>query len=710
MEDSLVATRKRRVNAGLRLKELIQLEEHKESIQLVFPITEDDENVNLLFQEDGDDDEFMVEERSSDEEQGEEDEEEGEQGEGEQPEGDDDETEVVEVNPDEQLSDLDISDSDSDESEGERELQTQEKLKKKRKKAQLIPEIKKRPAPDAPKPSKKFVPALLELLLLELRRSLSRALVVQQKKALVKRLRDDEERRQTMAPVVRPQYREMTQEERLEEAVETERRNVLALHAFREQEIVKKEQRRLAMHLKRPPMVDVVRLESKETFVTPLDEVKLWRKLYVMMEKFKRKPTRKKPIQQYVELFVVKPGELQRDLPFFEPREGDPEIEGEGQASRDPSVTPEGGALGTSEKLQSVEVTETKAASKTLPEAAELKTEAEEATNGSVDANGEMTKTPEADKPNETNEAKEDGGAEESNGAKKDEAAEPNEANEPATKDQSNEPEANEATPDATVKQEPTDAMDEDTATPVKEEKKVTFAEEYPEEEEEEKPPVLEWEYVELDRGELFQGPVQRVGKQTVFLFDFEDPRYLEALVKSYVLGPQAVLPASHRFKDVKTIFRLGNRDNPYATIVKKLEDPLFELVTKLTDEDPVFDRLHKLPRLGVRLEIIDDSDDDSGDTGASIRIETEAPLGLYLPNNNKKTCLLSGREVRYFDPQLGVAYATMDDFALLKEIEQGKVPWFSFAVGTNDTGPIDLYLGHRDKARHAAGVPEGFA
>ena len=61
--ESLIATRARRSNAGSRLKQLLELEEQSNEITTTRNqfVTEDDENVDLLFQEDGDDEEFIDE-------------------------------------------------------------------------------------------------------------------------------------------------------------------------------------------------------------------------------------------------------------------------------------------------------------------------------------------------------------------------------------------------------------------------------------------------------------------------------------------------------------------------------------------------------------------------------------------------------------------------------------------------------------------------
>lgn len=660
--ESLVATRKRRRNAGLRLKQLIELEEHHDNALPAFPTTEDDENVALLFQEDGEDEEFEDPElKGLDSES-------DENGDADDADDDDGPQLPKSAPDDEQLSDSELSELDLDLSEGERELQKQEKIAKKRKKTQLIPEIKKRPTTSAPAPKKQPTPQVtLEALMLASRRLSLRSLVVKNTNALVSRLKEDEERRKTMTPVVRPQYRQMTQEERLAEAVETERRNVLALHLFRQQEVVKKEQRRMNMLSRRPPLVDVVRFELKETFITPGEEVEEWRKLHRLLDKFKRKPTRKRQIQEYLDRFKVEPGVLRRDLPHFEPWDGDDGEDDEAEAEdgvieQTPEHTPEPTPEPTTE-----------AAPDTATEPIEVKTEEPEEMD--VDVKPEST-------------------------------------------------DANGDTPqEVKVKVEPKEEEALSLATP----KRVTFAEdadvslEYDldldldlvPKEEDKKVPIHE-AYEPLATGELFHGPVQRVARQRVYLYDFEDPRYTETLIKSYVLGPQSTLPASHRFKDLKTIFKSGGRDDYGAAAAKKKiqaeHDALLTLVATWTEEEPMFDRLRKLPRLGIRQEVVDESDDDQGDNGATITITTEAPLGLYLPNNNKKTCMILGKEVRYFDPHLGVPYATVDDLELIKEIERGLIPWYSFAAGTNDTGPIEIYLGHRERSRHAKGVPPGFA
>ena len=84
--ESIIATRQRRSNAGSKLKQLLQLEEDDAESNLLNGssvrhsnfATEDDENVELLFQEDGEDEEFVDYDEDGDDEEEEEEEEEGE--------------------------------------------------------------------------------------------------------------------------------------------------------------------------------------------------------------------------------------------------------------------------------------------------------------------------------------------------------------------------------------------------------------------------------------------------------------------------------------------------------------------------------------------------------------------------------------------------------------------------------------------------------
>ena len=126
------------------------------------------------------------------------------------------------------------------------------------------------------------------------RRSSSRAAAVESKQALVDKLKESEARRAKYVHVERKQQVELTQEERLAEAVETEKANVESLHRFREQEIVKKERQRQLLLLKRIKLHNVIRLVSSETFVKPIEEVNDARRQYEQYMKIKKKLGKRK--------------------------------------------------------------------------------------------------------------------------------------------------------------------------------------------------------------------------------------------------------------------------------------------------------------------------------------------------------------------------------------------------------------------------------
>lgn len=69
---------------------------------------------------------------------------------------------------------------------------------------------------------------------------------------------------------------------------------------------------------------------------------------------------------------------------------------------------------------------------------------------------------------------------------------------------------------------------------------------------------------------------------------------------------------------------------------------------------------------------------------------------------------MVSGTEVKYFDPSTGMPYSSVEVYRTLKLIEQGQAEWLG--LDATDNGPVDLYLGLKgEHARHAKGVPEGF-
>lgn len=703
--DSLVATRKRRANAGSRLKQLIAIEEQNtEQRHVVY--TEEDDDVQLLFQEDENDVEFEDPEEASD--SGAESEtaqdEPNEAGEADEA----DEADEAAVNSDDVLSDSDLSASDNDDTEGERQLEKEQREARKRRKKLAIPEIK-RPKRPVAKPKPRPMVKHSELLLQSERRASSRKSALKNKEELLQKLKEDESRRAALDPVVRVREREPTQEERLAQAVETERENILSLHSFLEQEVVKKERQKYLLQLRRQKLTSVIRLVSAETYVTPFEEIEDARHVQDMFER-KRRGRRRKNF--YEETDPTRPGAIDTELPYYkkemEERRRREEIE-----RRLAEERAEKRRILEEERERKRELLERER----LARKAEKEARFKEFENVDITAHDVPVPNPldATDATDATARATEDAteDATETAETQTAETTEPRLEKDPVIKDEAltevaQEPDTAEAPPEE-VPGEP--VMDE---TEEKTEKKVTFAEaekEEPEEEVESRSatPV----YRRGTNGVMFEGPVQRVCRNLVFLVDFEEQErwgLTEMRVKQVLFGDEAHLGPNKRLREVETIFKSSTRlDNPYAPPKEEKEDELLRPVTEVDEEDPMFEVLRRLPRLGTKDIMEEEIEDDRHEETMEVQIRTEAPSGLYLPNGNKKTCLISGKEVRYFDPATGVPYENKEVYQVIRAIEQGAYAWHSMGKDQNTYGAVEIYLNNRENPRHAAGVPEGF-
>lgn len=852
-EHSLVATRARRANAGSRLKLLIEMEEQATGVQSMI-YTEDDENVQLLFQEDENDEEFEEPDSGDENEEGENSQaEEGQDEENTQLDSDNNgsETEVA-INSDEMLSDSDLSVSEDDESEGERELVKEERAKKrKHRQKTIIPAIKK-PKVATTKPPPKPKVTHSELLLKSERRASSRKSALQNKQELVEKLKEDETRRAALTPVVRVKERELTQEERLAEAKETEKHNIISLNTFLQQEIVKKERQKLMFQQKRPKIRNVIRLYSAETFVTPLDEIEDARYVQDLFERKKRGRRRK---NQSDEPDVKRPGDIDTELPYYKKEmEEKRRIEAERAEERR--------KLEEARAAKRKKLEEERAERKRLLEEERLaRKKAKEARLkefGEVDIYNDPNKikSPESDKEDPIDVDQEDAHTEPGKELQEDAHAEPGKEDEEVSKSEENtisevedverqilkdsevdkendakDPEGQaldstdgdistvpvasvepakkeikdgrsnqiekleivddfeEDTPEAAtendesklrgdeeegisvgpeeqsaadydnenkeangevgvksetiIKEEGSDEIKKEEemgseemekegkvgseakeGTPgEKVEKKVTFAD-VEEEEQEPKNEPQESEAEKKSRsstpiyrsqadGSIFEGPVQHVARNLIFLLDFDEEEkwgLTDMRIKTVLFGDDANLGASRRFQDLRTILKSSLRlDNPYAAPKEEKEEELLMPVTKITEESSMFEALRKLPRFGDKEIFEEEEEIENTEVNSEIKIRTEAPTGLYLPNGNKKVCLISGKEVRYFDPATGLPYGSKEVYQVIKAVELGVFPWYSIAKDQNTYGAVEIYLNKRDGSRHAKGVPEGF-
>lgn len=305
--DSIIATRSRRSNAGNRLQSLLNSEA---------PLVEEDETANDIFREMEDDEDYdeTAEKAFLS----------ASEGDG----GDDDDDDDASTNKrraassssprkpkrvksatpgQKQTSDDEIeqkdddmfSDSadsfsegdDEDEDEGEKELAKQQREEKRRAQKKKRDALSSMPAALAKAQQRQKQRAKVtdaegaaeaerlkvqkrhqmklsaDNLMSENRRRSTRKAAVKNKMDVIKRLKESEARRAKQpTPVVKVVHK-LTQEERLAEAIITEKKNVESLNSFYEQEEDRKKRQRAALLAKRVPMTSFIRYVSKTTLV-----------------------------------------------------------------------------------------------------------------------------------------------------------------------------------------------------------------------------------------------------------------------------------------------------------------------------------------------------------------------------------------------------------------------------------------------------------
>ena len=305
--DSIIATRQRRANAGNRLQSLLNSEN---------PLIEEDEETSNIFKELDDDEDYDVEAEKRDDSEGYGDEGEvSEQGEtvdtrkrrvsgpstsrrgkrikSTTP-GDANSTGESDIDQkdDDMFSDSADSDSEDDnedEDEGEKELLKQQREERRRSQKKKRDALTSMPAAlvkaqQRQKQHSKAVAATdaseierlrllkrqrmrlsADNLMSDNRRRSTRKAAVKNKEDVIQRLKESEARRAKQPTPTAKVVHRMTQEERLAEAVITEKKNIESLHSFYEQEEDRRKKQRAALLAKRVPMSSFIRYISKTT-------------------------------------------------------------------------------------------------------------------------------------------------------------------------------------------------------------------------------------------------------------------------------------------------------------------------------------------------------------------------------------------------------------------------------------------------------------
>ncbi|KAG5368144.1 hypothetical protein CJU90_0334 [Yarrowia sp. C11] len=509
LEESIIATRQRRANAGNRLKALLDAQE---------PLEDDDEhNIFMEFEDDqefelgADEPDMIVDEEDEDE-----DEDAGSassarkrrkisteaESTDNEEDGDSDDNAETEAQGSDFFSESD-SDSENDsepEDAGEKELQKREKEEKTRKrlaarKAYEIPTMEKlakprvtaqaaaraKAAKEARKPVKRKSTTVEELINSD-RRVSRRATAVRNTKEVLERLKEQEEKRAAYVPREKKVVKKLTQAERLAEAKITEQQNIDSLNNFFRQEDLRKQRQREAMLARRIPLKSFIRFLSSSKFVDPVPL----------------------PGVEEVEVVEVKKEEVK------ETPKGDTD-----SVKVDEAVTKDGPAV---EEVTEASKNDAESTEPTTVPSAEPETEAEPKDKADTNGDVEMVDASGADvtdsaKDNKTEEPESDAAATEPPVVKKEEDSAVS-----ATE-----------TPDVAASEEPEakdDDSDSDGDTPAP---KPTEA-----------PKKAKM---------TVEGPRDKVGTTVVQLLEFAQDRNLSRPeVKRYLLGPQAVVPTGRDY------------------------------------------------------------------------------------------------------------------------------------------------------------------
>lgn len=198
----------------------------------------------------------------------------------------------------------------------------------------------------------------------------------------------------------------------------------------------------------------------------------------------------------------------------------------------------------------------------------------------------------------------------------------------------------------------------------------------------------------------VYEGPFRRVARDYVIFEEFDYDLTIDE-AKEYLFGRQSLLSGSRRDPKCETI-----------SIIKRNENSNFDLQKIQALRNESFKQLLKLPKFGEKIEITNNNDGKlTLEENELVKINTPAPVGINLPNGQKKTCLITGEPAMYYDPTNGVPYATVDAFRILKNIVDGEYQWLQLdngGINSRFPGGIGCYIGHKNQ-RHAKDVPDGF-
>ncbi|VEU20012.1 DEKNAAC100261 [Brettanomyces naardenensis] len=695
--ESIIAQRERRPNAGSRMRQLLALEEAGDA-QL--EAEGEEEDVDLLFQEDENDAEFVEEEeeeegeeeddtrrrkrkRESDQDEGDEAEEEGEEEEEEEEDGS--EGEEGGHSDENFSSDSDTSsyDSEADDSEGERELEMQEKIKKRklRKKEKIIPHLK--PISTSPKKAKKTNSMKNPLGSFPSRRKyLARKSTVEKTNAMRKKLEREEEEKKHFKPRPKEEYVEKTLEERLAEAMITEKQNTLSLNQYFEKEMERKRKQRELANSRKLKLTEYLRFYSAGVFITPNEEVQDLEKERQRQEELLLAKNRRRRGGKKKKLKIEEADTAEKGLPGKEADEPKPKTEAE---ANEKTVNNDGNSFDGIIKGSGVDgVAEDNITAVKIDDEAPV-IDGAEGSQQSANLKVEGVKKETVLSGGSTiNEGQNGEGSKEIHDVStvdklKKEVKKPEEAVKLGGQGDIEKPMESRRADELTESTEDSGNIGEKEGADTLESE--------------------EFEEPQIDEKVIYEGPPQLVAVNYISFEKFtRDPT--ERQMKTFLFGKQANLAATRRDPHSETI-----------CIIKQDDATNLGLQRMKADREASYQSLLKFPRFGQTYKIVEESKTETPKEEVKIDMSTPAPVGIYLPNGHKKRCLINGEPASYYDPGNGIPYNSVECFKVLQRVSDSEYYWAQIDKGGVNSafrGGIGCYLGDNN-GRNAKGVPEGF-
>ncbi|AAS52034.1 ADR114Cp [Eremothecium gossypii ATCC 10895] len=684
----LVATRARRANAGNQLMKLLE-REHNRELQM----DDDDGDINLLFEEEEDDGEFLLADQRQREN-------------------------------DDLFSDSDEDSSESGSGDEDGELGRHERKRRHALQKRKPPVIKKSRDGSA---AKRYKPSYeqpdAKSLLVETRRTSSRTSVVRNKMEVYEKLAQAEVRRKEIQERIKKQKEaqlepELTQEDRLRIAEETERINLQSLNKYKEQEVSKK-QSRLAIQQRQK-----MKFKAGETIltwlttqwsVTPMMEVydrEYWEQMVSKRQKRKRKYVRRKKEKPLSDKEKPVDSTLAMQEQTPNPTAEEPASERDGKVATNVPTTiaaknnPTGADKVTSSDDLDTPALVTDSAPLPAENTALQLTDSEPPRSTGAEA----ISRPQSSSPM----LFENSMARHISFVEKDEVAiihvDDPPSNISTSRDQSHELDTpamdgdykkfDEGSGSASQGHSPNaeasytelsngsldNEFDESDAAQSGDSQKKDWV-----------PP----EDVETEEDVVYEGPDQLVGKNFLLFTVFPDEPYNIASInelKAPLFGDQWAKPLHSRAYNVESYAKISWESHPH-----KKEEPTLIPDLSILDKFPEFGEYDK--KLSKDVTVTTNKE-------MKVDIRTEAPSGVFLPNGIRKRCLITNKDSQYFDPKNGVPYADVEAIKTIQDLQDAigegtkddprpRYKWFGYGRG-------GIYLDVQQ--RPAKGVPDGFS